>query len=258
MHASRSMYLPVSMTPAKHVTHHASRHASSVSLIPGSKYRQLRWCQWHRQCMHCRCRWYRWCISRTFGSSPKHLKEQSVKKQAISRYYFSIASVQSSKESSNYNKIVYFALAQEKLNISANIRKKSKSLLGLSTGARRSCLKKKTRGEKSGVTVPLRALPAFFSAPKTFWHVVRPLATCVRPFVPYILVTCYLPSFHFQPLGGLCYLRVGACYLNVTICYTQILTSWTLAFYMWCMYCMYVTICILHLATCYLHVAFAT
>jgi hypothetical protein len=33
------------------------------------------------------------------------LKEQSVKKQAISRYYFSIASIQSSKESSNYNKI---------------------------------------------------------------------------------------------------------------------------------------------------------
>jgi hypothetical protein len=30
-----------------------------------------------------------------------------------------------------------------------------KSLLGLSTGARRSCLKKKTRGEKSGGTVPL-------------------------------------------------------------------------------------------------------
>jgi hypothetical protein len=37
------------------------------------------------------------------------LKEQSVKKQAISRYYFSIASIQSSKESSNYNKIVCFA-----------------------------------------------------------------------------------------------------------------------------------------------------
>jgi hypothetical protein len=30
-----------------------------------------------------------------------------------------------------------------KSNISANIRKKSKSLLGLSTGSRRSCLKKK-------------------------------------------------------------------------------------------------------------------
>jgi hypothetical protein len=37
----------------------------------------------------------------------------------------------------------------------SNIRKKSKSLLGLSTWARRSCLKKKTRGEKSGGTVPL-------------------------------------------------------------------------------------------------------
>jgi hypothetical protein len=34
-----------------------------------------------------------------------HFKEQSVKK-AISRYYFSIASIQSSKESSNYNKII--------------------------------------------------------------------------------------------------------------------------------------------------------
>jgi hypothetical protein len=30
------------------------------------------------------------------------LKEQSVKKQAISIYYFSIASIKSSKESSNY------------------------------------------------------------------------------------------------------------------------------------------------------------
>jgi hypothetical protein len=41
-------------------------------------------------------------------------------------------------------------------NIFVNIRKKSKSLLGLSTGARRSCLKKKNRGEKSGGTVPLK------------------------------------------------------------------------------------------------------
>ncbi len=48
--------------------------------------------------------------------------------------------------------------APEKSNISANIREKSKSLLGLSTGARRSCLKKKTRGEKSGGTVPLSKL----------------------------------------------------------------------------------------------------
>jgi hypothetical protein len=83
------------------------------------------------------------------------------KKQAVNRYYFSIASIQSSKESSNYNKIVCFAgvndtgEAPEKSNISANIRKKLKSLLGLSTGARRRCLKKKTRGEKSGGTVPL-------------------------------------------------------------------------------------------------------
>jgi hypothetical protein len=91
------------------------------------------------------------------------LKEQSVKKkQAVSGYYFSIASIKSSKVSSNYNKIVCFAgvidtgEAPEKSNIFANIQKKSKSLLGLSTGARRSCLKKKTRGEKSGGTVPLR------------------------------------------------------------------------------------------------------
>ncbi len=60
-----------------------------------------------------------------------------------------------------YNKIVCIAgvidtgNAPEKSNISANIRKKLKSLLCLSTGARRSCLKKKTRGEKSGGTVPL-------------------------------------------------------------------------------------------------------
>jgi hypothetical protein len=94
-----------------------------------------------------------------------HLKEQSVKKQAISRYYFSIASIQSLKESSNYNKIVCIASvidtgnAPEKSNISANIRKKLKSFLGLSTGARRICLKKKTRGEKSCGIVPLKALP---------------------------------------------------------------------------------------------------
>ncbi len=112
------MHSPVSMTAVKHVfagvndtgkachqCHwHRWHHASPVSLIPGSKYRQLRRCQWHWQCMHCRCRWHRQCTSRTFGSSPLHLKEQSVKKQAISRYYFSIASIQSSKESSNYNK----------------------------------------------------------------------------------------------------------------------------------------------------------
>jgi hypothetical protein len=118
-----SMHSPVSMTPEKHVfagvndtgeayhqCHwHRWRHASPVSLIPDSKYRQLRQCQWPRQCMHCRCHWHRWCTSRTFGSSPMHLKEQSVKKQAISRYYFSIASVQNSKESSNYNKIVCIA-----------------------------------------------------------------------------------------------------------------------------------------------------
>ncbi len=37
------------------------------------------------------------------------LKEQLVKKQAISIYYFSIVSIKSSKESSNCNKIVCFA-----------------------------------------------------------------------------------------------------------------------------------------------------
>jgi hypothetical protein len=73
------------------------------------------------------------------------LKKQSVRKQSISKDYFSIASVRSLKESSNYNKIVCFAgvsdtgKAPEKSNISANIRKKSKSFLGLSTGTRRSC-----------------------------------------------------------------------------------------------------------------------
>jgi hypothetical protein len=93
-----------------------------------------------------------------------HLKEQSIKKQAISIYYFSIASIQSLKELSNYNKIVCFAgvndtgEALEKSIISVNIRKKLKSVLGLSTGPRRSCLKKKTRGEKSGGTVPLNTV----------------------------------------------------------------------------------------------------
>jgi hypothetical protein len=96
------------------------------------------------------------------------LKEQSVKKQAISKYYFSIASIKSSKESSNYNKIVCFTgvndtgEAPEKSNISANIRKKSNSSLGLPTGARRSCLKKKNRGEKSGGTVPLTHRRRYF------------------------------------------------------------------------------------------------
>jgi hypothetical protein len=53
-----------------------------------------------------------------------------------------------------YNKIVCFAgvndtgEAPEKSNISANIRKKLKSSLGLPTGARRSCMKnKKQRGK---------------------------------------------------------------------------------------------------------------
>ncbi len=83
-------------------------------------------------------------------------------------------SIQSSKESSNYNKIVCIASvidtdnAPEKSNISANIRKKSKSLLGLSTGARRSCLKKKTRGEKSGSTVPLSVSSILHCVPSKY------------------------------------------------------------------------------------------
>ncbi len=57
------------------------------------------------------------------------LKEQLVKKQAISIYYFSIASIKSSKESSNYNKIVCFTgvtdtgEAPEKSNISEYSKK---------------------------------------------------------------------------------------------------------------------------------------
>ncbi len=61
----QSMHSPVSMTLAKHafagVTDtgnafrrcrwHRWRHASPVSLIPGSIYRQLRHCQWHWRCM---------------------------------------------------------------------------------------------------------------------------------------------------------------------------------------------------------------
>jgi hypothetical protein len=131
----------VSLTPAKHLfagvndtceaCHRCQqhRHASPVSLIPGSKDRQLRQCQ-------------------------------SVKK-AISRYYFSEASIQSSKESSNYNKIVCFpgvndtGEGPEKSNISANIRKKSKSFLGFSIGTRRSCLKKKKPEVKNLVALSL-------------------------------------------------------------------------------------------------------
>ena len=90
---------PVSLTPAMH---------AFAGVNDAGKACLCR-CQWHRQCMHCRCRWHRWCTSTTFGSSPMPLKEQSVKKQAVSGYYFSIASIQSLKESSNCNKIVCFA-----------------------------------------------------------------------------------------------------------------------------------------------------
>jgi hypothetical protein len=122
------MSSPVSVTPAM--------HALPVSLTPLMHQSDL------------------WQFANAFNGTIS-------KKQAISRYYFLIASIQSSKESSIYNKIVCFAgfidtgEAREKSNISAKIRKKSKSFLGLSTGTRRSCLKKKTRGEKSGGTVPL-------------------------------------------------------------------------------------------------------
>jgi hypothetical protein len=163
----QSMYLPVSLTPAMHVT-----------CVVDTGDVMHHWCHWYwavnianfagvndtgYACL-CQCQWHRWCTSRTFGSSWMPLKEQSLKIQAISKYYFSIASIKSSKESSNYNKIVCFAgvsdtgEAGEKSNISANIWKKSKSSLGLPTGARRSCLKKKNRGEKSGGTVPLTSM----------------------------------------------------------------------------------------------------
>jgi hypothetical protein len=92
------------------------------------------------------------------------LKEQSVKKPAISRYYFSIATIQSSKESSNYNKIVCFAgvndtgKALEKSNISANIRKKIEIVTRFVYWGQEKLFEEKTRGEKSGGTVPLNRL----------------------------------------------------------------------------------------------------
>jgi hypothetical protein len=90
-----------------------------------------------------------------------HLKEQSVKKQAISRYYFSIASIQSSKESSNYNKnvcivgVIDTGDAPVKLSISVNIRKKIEIVTRLVYLGQEKLFKEKTRGEKSGGTVPL-------------------------------------------------------------------------------------------------------
>jgi hypothetical protein len=78
------------------------------------------------------------------------LKKQSVKKQAISRYYFSIAFIQSSKESSNYYKIICFAGVVDtseallKSNISANIRKKSKSFSWLAYWDQEKLFEEKT------------------------------------------------------------------------------------------------------------------
>jgi hypothetical protein len=45
-------------------------------------------------------------------------------------------------------------------NNSTNIRKNSKSFLGMHIGTRRSCLKKKTRHEKFCDTVPLLGQPS--------------------------------------------------------------------------------------------------
>jgi hypothetical protein len=76
-----------------------------VGVIDTGKY-MLRWCQWHRWVIFCRCRLHR----RSTGKV-EYLREYS---------------------------------------------KKSKLFLGLFTGTRRSCLKKKTGGEKSGGTVPIK------------------------------------------------------------------------------------------------------
>ncbi len=82
------------------VMHHRCRWYRAVKIanfagVNDTGEECLRRCQRHRRCMHCRCHWHWWCTSRTFGSSQMPLKEQSVKKQAINRYYFSIASIQS-------------------------------------------------------------------------------------------------------------------------------------------------------------------
>jgi hypothetical protein len=72
-----------------------------------------------------------------------------------------MVSIQSSKESSNYNKIVCIAGvidtgdAPEKLNISANIRKKIEIFTRLVFWGQEKLFEEKTRGEKSVGTVPL-------------------------------------------------------------------------------------------------------
>ncbi len=68
-------------------------------------------------------------------------------------------SIQSSKESSNCNNIVCFAGVVDTGKVEY-LRESSKkidivSTVDLPTGTRRSCLKKKTRGEKSRGTVPV-------------------------------------------------------------------------------------------------------
>jgi hypothetical protein len=65
--------------------------------------------------------------------------------------------------------------APEKSNISSNIRKKSKSSLSLPTGARRSCLKKKNRGQKSGGTVPLKSVYGGNSNPSQTTLIIQQL-----------------------------------------------------------------------------------
>ncbi len=72
---------------------HRCRHASPVSLIPGSKYRQLRPCQWHRQCMHCRCRWHCWCTSTTFGSSFANAFKGTISKKTSRQWILLLNSV---------------------------------------------------------------------------------------------------------------------------------------------------------------------
>jgi hypothetical protein len=79
------------------------------------------------------------------------LKEQSVKKQAVSGYYFSIASIKSSKESSNYNRIV----CTGKVEYLREYSKKIEIVTRLVFWGQEKLFEEKTRGEKSGGTVSL-------------------------------------------------------------------------------------------------------
>ncbi len=90
----RSMYSTVSMTPTKYVTgvidtgdvmHNRCHWYWTIKIanfvgVNDTGEVCLHRCQWYWRCMHCRCRWHRWCTSRTYGSTPMPLKEQSVKK----------------------------------------------------------------------------------------------------------------------------------------------------------------------------------